>query len=127
MGLVKRNRQNVVPLGPLSLHEVNHEPSCTFDRIVQPSIRDYSRAVATLVTNCMRRSAVDDTHDIAVGFVESVPLTFGFDFLCEVARVHIQVRRADDSKLAEVTRYIADVRAVAVAIVRRINRRSAGW
>ncbi|WP_322024360.1 P-loop NTPase fold protein [Burkholderia sp. BCC1977] len=89
--------------------------SCAVDKLAQSSSRDYSRAVATLVANCLQRMA-DKVRDAVLEFVESVPLVFGFDFLSTVGMAHGLVRGAEQHKIAEATRYVAEPGVVEHAI-----------
>ncbi|MEM5345210.1 KAP family P-loop NTPase fold protein [Paraburkholderia azotifigens] len=85
--------------------------------------RDFSRAVAILLANCLEICG-ETAHDIITDFVSSAPLTYALDFLTITGMSHGEVRGVDSYKISEAPVFVADASVIASSI--DLWRRRAG-
>ena len=71
------------------------------DRLGQSSMRSLSRAVAAFVADCMQFVVDDDTEYVIIEFVGTVPLVYGFDFLCKVGAAHGLVHERPSAEFSD--------------------------
>lgn len=86
------------------------------DRHEQSSMRCLSRSVATFVADCVQFVADDDAEFIVIEFVSTVPLVYGFDFLCKAGAAHGLVRARLGHEHSSSGTYVTDVKSIEHAI-----------
>ncbi|WP_031364372.1 KAP family P-loop NTPase fold protein [Caballeronia sordidicola] len=89
--------------------------SCTEEGLHTSSTREFSRAVATLAANCIQRGGAQ-IFSIAVEFVNSVPLTYGLDFLVTAGTRHGEIRLVDGYRIENAPMYIDDAQILSTCV-----------